>query len=197
MSERLFALIDDYIGALPELRQEAEKEIWRAFGVEGVVFVLDMSGFTSTVRKDGLLAFLARVRRMQKVVGAIIERHLGQVVKAEADNLYALFERPDNAIRAALELTYETPVEISSSIGGVGIGLSQGRLLFVPREDFFGHPVNVASTLAEDEAEAGEVLVDESLVGETWHTFGVEAVPFECTKSGQCIRAFRLRRLAS
>lgn len=66
------------------------------------VLALDMSGFTLGVRRDGILSYLCRIRRMQKLTLPIVVSHGGELVKHEADNLLAIFDEPERAVEAAV-----------------------------------------------------------------------------------------------
>jgi class 3 adenylate cyclase len=154
-----YVLIDRMNAAEPDERPRIEQMIRENFEVEKAVFALDMSGFSLTVRRDGILAYLGLNRRMQLITGPCVARFGGEVVKFEADNLFALFDRPDDAVRAALAINRALRDEPRDRAIRVAIGIDFGRLLSVPGSDCFGDPVNIASKLGEDLAEADEVLL--------------------------------------
>lgn len=151
-----YALIDRLDRCDAGERRTLEELIWSTFGVERTVLALDMSGFSRTVQAQGIVSYLARIRRMQQVSAPLVAARDGEVVKFTADNLMAVFTDPRQALAAAADirrdcLALPEPLEVS-------IGLDHGRFLYVPHSDCFGDPVNVAFKLAEDIAGTGEVL---------------------------------------
>ena len=65
-------------------REAIEAELWKEYGTEQAIFVLDMSGFSLLTRKYGIIHYLSMVRRMQIIAQPIIEEAGGEVVKFEA-----------------------------------------------------------------------------------------------------------------
>jgi class 3 adenylate cyclase len=144
-------------------RQALEALLWREFGAERAVLVLDMSGFSELAIRFGIVHYLSMVRRMQLTAEPIVLRYSGTLVKFEADNCFAMFPDVAGAIQAAIELNgafcaanEATPDELDIRIA---CGIDFGSILVVPGVDFFGNAVNRASKLGEDLAEAGEILV--------------------------------------
>jgi class 3 adenylate cyclase len=144
-------------------RRKIEEELWRRYGTERVVFVLDMSGFSLLTRKHGIVHYLSMVRRMQIIAEPIIETYEGQVIKFEADNCFAIFPDTLSAINAAiaLQLAFDAANLTTSDDLDVHIacGIDYGKILIIDNKDFFGDPVNRACKLGEDVAAAGEILV--------------------------------------
>lgn len=150
-----------------KVRKQVENEIWDRFGIETAVFVLDMSGFSRLTQIHGAVHYLSMVRRMNLALASIIERNQGRLVKFEADNCFAIFPTPVDAIQCgiAANMQFEgmnmlTEPEFDIR---VCIGISFGHILLVEERDFFGDAVNKASRLGEDIAEPGEILVDMKL----------------------------------
>jgi class 3 adenylate cyclase len=143
-------------------KRAIEAGIWERFGVERAVMALDMSHFSLTIRRSGILRCLALIRRMQAFTRPLVERCGGIVVEFHADNLMAVFPDVDQAVEAgvlinrglAKELNAEGKQEIS-----VAIGIDFGRFLFVANEHCYGDTVNVAFKLGEDIARSGEILI--------------------------------------
>ena len=147
----------------PEIRSKIEKTLWETFGEEQAVFVLDMSGFSRLTRKFGIIHYLSMVRRMQLTTGPIVQSYDGYMVKYDADNCFALFPAPLNAVNAAIAMQHAfdatnilTPDDLDIRIA---CGIDYGKILVVGSEDCFGDAVNRASKLGEDVAEAGDILV--------------------------------------
>lgn len=151
------------INAEPERRGEIEREIEFIFGQEKAVLVLDMSGFSRTTRLHGIVSFMLMIHQMKLIARPSIEEHGGLLLKAEADNLFCLFDTASDAVRAASDIVQRLDTvnlllpEERRLYASAGIGY--GRILNVADEDLFGDEVNLASKLGEDVAEKGEVLL--------------------------------------
>jgi adenylate cyclase len=178
--QALFALIDQLNACSGAQRAQAEALVWSRFGVEKAILALDMSEFSLTVRRDGILPYLGSIRRMHVVTAPIVRENAGEVVKYVADNLMAVFDGAGAAVRAA--------VAINRALAGahpglrVSIGIDYGRFLMVPETDCFGDPVNVAYKLGEDVARPGEILITaaarERLGADFPHALREQAVSF-------------------
>lgn len=165
-----YARLDACNLATPAERTALEAELWKRFGTEKTVFVLDMAGFTTKVQKHGLLFFLRKIRYMQAVVGPLLTEWRGTLVKFEADNAYAVFDHPLDAARCALRIhaTFQYLADGLPDVDDVvvSIGLARGRILMIPGHDFFGDAVNVAAKLGEDIAGHRETYVSADLIPE-------------------------------
>lgn len=175
-------MITEYVWSKDDVaRQSAIAEhIWTRYGVEKVVLVVDLSGFTKRAATPrGLLDFLGVVRRMQTAARPIMSEHYGQVVKMEADNCFVAFDDAEEAARAAFRLIAASHAiqEFDAMDLRVCCGLEVGEILLLPEHDFFGHAVNVASKLGEDVADPDEVLVGPAVRAalqlDGWRTTGI------------------------
>ncbi len=181
----------------PDATQRAaiEAELWSSYGVEGVVLVLDMSGFSRLTLKHGVVHYLSMVRRMQRAVQPIIEAHEGEVVKFEADNCFSRFPGVERGLAAAVAIQREfarmEPERDDDRDIHVSIGLDYGRFLLIDRRDFYGSPVNLASKLGEDIAEPGEILVTAAVADRLGETSTAQLSPVRYTISGIDIEAWR------
>lgn len=142
--------------------------IWDRFGTHGTVFISDMASFSSTSRKLGVCHFLKLIHRTRQLVRPVIERNNGTLLKCDADNCYAFFEKPDDAINASFDVSAAL-YELNDSFGlaeqiYLSIGIDYGRVLLIDDVDFFGDPVNTASKLGEDLAIRAETLVTERAI---------------------------------
>lgn len=194
---KLYDLIDQYDAATPEQARPIEAEIWQTYGLDRAILVLDMSGFSRMTRRFGIVHYLAMVRRMQKTTRPLVAAFQGEIVKYEADNLFAVFAEPGQAVRCAVAITERfessnvwTPDERDIH---VSIGLSWGRILHVPNQDFFGNAVNIASKLGEDLAGCSEVLVDDDLYRHLPADMaGLQFEPLEFSIGGLALKAWRV-----
>lgn len=184
--ERLDRLLTDMIER-PEEQAALAAEIERDFSETRAVMVLDMSGFSRTVQQRGIVAFLLMIHQMKRIARPAVEEAGGIVVKAEADNLFCLFDGVAAAVAAARQLTARLDTvnlllpEDRRLYASIGIGW--GAVLNVDEEDLFGDEVNLASKLGEDIAERGMILLTEAARGEAAEA-GIETRPQTVSVSG-------------
>ena len=162
-----FALIDRLIAAPVDGRDAIEQFIWESYQREMAVLALDMSSFSLSVRRNGVVSHLCQIRRMQQLTEPIVAEHGGEVLKYEADNLLAVFAEAADAVAAAVAINHavaDSP-EWSAKTPrlAVSIGIDWGSMLVLPGEDCFGDPVNVAHKLGEDVAGPGEILITDRM----------------------------------
>ncbi len=157
------ALLDTLNAATPERRPAIAQLVVDTFQRHKVVLALDMSGFTLTVRREGILAYLCQIRRMHLLTRPLVLAHGGSVVKNEADNLLAVFDDPTQAVNAALAMMDAAAATVEGNAAAIAfsIGIDQGDILLIEQVDCFGDAVNLAFKLGEDIARAGEILVTE------------------------------------
>ena len=151
----------------PERLAEIDREIWAQFGETHAVWVLDMCGFSRLTMRYGITHFLAMIHRLHGIVKPIIARQKGRVIKTEADNVFAVFDRVEDAVGAARDVQEQLATanvflpddwDLHASIG-----IGYGELLMLSDDDdFYGNELNIASKLGEDIAEAGETLITET-----------------------------------
>jgi class 3 adenylate cyclase len=188
-----YALVDE-IADLPEAdRQAAERRLRERFEVERAVLVLDMSEFSLSVRRSGIVAHLCLIRRVQRLAVPIVATHGGEVLKCEADNVFAVFPEPRGAVHAALAinraLAGASPPDAAGPPPAVGIGIDFGRVLLIPGRDAFGDAVNVAHKLGEDVARGGEILVSDATRERLEEC---PAEPLSLSVSGLHLKAWRI-----
>ena len=155
--QAFLALVDRLNEAGADERARVEAEIWERFGVERALLSLDMSHFSLSVRRSGILPYIALIRRMQAVTRPIVEAGGGTVIKYAADNMIAVFETADEAAAAALAIN--RAIVQGGEKFAVAMGIDFGRFLLIDGADCYGDTVNVACKLGEDVAESGEVLL--------------------------------------
>jgi class 3 adenylate cyclase len=148
-----------------EDRKKIETTLWKAFGTEYAVFVLDMSGFSMLTRKYGIVHYLSMVKRMQLTTEPIIRSFGGEMLKYEADNCFAVFPDPLAAVNAAIAMQHafasENILTSDDQDIHIAVGIDYGKLLIIGHEDCYGDPVNRASKMGEDVAAAGEILISQ------------------------------------
>lgn len=162
---RLDALLSRIIEE-PERRQEISQEIARDFTQRRAVLVLDMSGFSRTTQLHGVVTFLMMIHQMRLLAVPTIQAFGGKLVKAEADNLFCLFDSVDTAVKASREIITRLNT-VNVLLPGdrrlyASIGVGWGDILVLEDEDLFGDEVNLSSKLGEDVAQGGQILLTEA-----------------------------------
>lgn len=150
----------------PEQIQDIDRQIHAIFDQDCAILVLDLSGFSRLTIRYGIVHFLAMIHRMTTIASPIIERCQGRVVKQEADNLFAVFTRVDDAVAAAIEIFQAFEI-VNVDLPNdqdlyAGLGIGYGTTLIVGNQDLFGKEMNLASKLGEDLARQGEILLTEA-----------------------------------
>lgn len=195
--EQLQKLLKEY-NEYPERQAEVEAQINDEFGQRVAIMVIDSCGFSRTVRQHGIVNYLARLERLVRLVGPMIEEHDGRVLRAEADNIFALFPDARHAVECAaaiqknIEIANE-PLPAASEIY-VAIGVGYGQVLLVGEDDAWGDEMNIACKLGEDLAEQGEVLLTPSAYESLGKRTKWEVEDFSVRISGLDVQAYKLKR---
>ena len=87
MSRSFFDLIDRMEELAPGDRTALEEEVWREFGVKMAIMALDMSQFSVSVRRSGIVPYIQLIRRMRLLTAPLVAAAGGDVVKYEADKI--------------------------------------------------------------------------------------------------------------
>jgi class 3 adenylate cyclase len=102
---------------------------------------------------------------MEEAARPAVRSNGGRVIKQDADDLFAIFGNPAEALEAALDIfrafdavNIVAPAE-RDIYGSIGIGYGD---LLVVGGDLFGSEVNLACKLGEDLAKKKEILLTES-----------------------------------
>lgn len=188
-------LLDTLNAATPEDRPAIEALIRKSFQVHRAALVLDMTDFSISVRRTGILAHLALIRRMQVLCQSPIEQAGGEVVKHDADNVFAVFAKAAQALQAAEAIQRQLADHgLETADGrtvGASIGVDSGDILLIRETDFFGDAVNIAAKLGEDLAGRGEILVTARAYEEAGQPADYEAA--EYAVSGMPVAVWRRR----
>ena len=183
-SKRSFYEALDSRGETAEERSAFDQLVREQCEQTGAVLITDLSGFTRTTREHGVIHFLSLFRKCQKICVPIIERHGGELMKDEADDLFALFSSPKDAISAGLQMQREIRtanlVAAATDQIGLAIGIGYGPLLRFT-DDAFGDAVNIAFKLGEDLASSGEIRVGTSAF-ETAKSEGLDSSEYEVSE---------------
>lgn len=183
-----FTLVDRLSEAGAEERARIEAEIWRRFGANKAILALDMSQFSLSVRRSGILPYLALIRRMQALTAPLVAVNRGRVIKYEADNLFASFDEPADAVRAAVAINQI--IMRGGERFSVAVGIDYGRMLLIDGADCYGDTMNVACKLGEDVAQSGEVLLTQAAAERLGPGFPYRLAPQQVSVSGLEVNVF-------
>jgi adenylate cyclase len=171
----------------PDWKDDIAKAIEETFTQERAIMVLDLSGFSRTTQKKGIISFMLMINQMRRLATPMVARRGGTVVKAEADNLFCLFPSASDAVAAAQEIAGQLDtanvVLPSDSALYASFGIGYGQVLNIADEDLWGDELNQTSKLGEDIAEKGQILLTESAWGQVKDE-GLEASEQHVTISG-------------
>jgi adenylate cyclase len=143
------------------LRERSEREV--------VIFVSDSSGFTRKTHEYGVAHFLAVMTQCYRRLLPVFRKYRGTLLARNADNMLAIFDRPEQALRASVEMQRRlrrfNAGKNDRDQFHLCIGIESGRA-FVLKDNVYGACVNVASKLGEDLAGKGEILVTGGVAGQ-------------------------------
>jgi class 3 adenylate cyclase len=127
------------------------------------VVLADMKDFTKRTEEDRLESAEA-VQKMSDILKNNVERYGGWGTNTEGDSFIACFEKPDQAIIAALR-SLEEIAEYNNKTSQekqiyIRIGISSGEILFKSGRPFIGDAVNIAARIMK-KAEPNRILVSE------------------------------------
>jgi adenylate cyclase len=146
----------------PDAVERIDREIAASFVQRVAILALDMCDFTAITERRGIIHYLAMIEEMTRAAAPAVEANNGIVVKQEADNLFAAFANPQDALEGALDIliafeAVNTVVPDERDLYGC-IGIGYGDAIVV-EGDMFGAEVNLACKLGEDIARRHEILL--------------------------------------
>jgi class 3 adenylate cyclase len=150
----------------PEQATAIDQTIHQTFSRDCAILVLDMSGFSRLTLRYGIIHFLGMIHRMTAITTPLVHGKGGQVVKQEADNLFAIFKDVLPAVGAAIDI-FKAFAAVNTGLPDeqdlyAGIGVGYGATLIVEDNDLYGSEMNLACKLGEDLARRGELLLTEA-----------------------------------
>ncbi|MDX2097037.1 MAG: adenylate/guanylate cyclase domain-containing protein [Leptolyngbyaceae cyanobacterium bins.59] len=175
----------------PEQSEQIDAEIRRRFAQIHAVVVLDMAGFSRRTATQGIIPTLSLIHQMNCLAACVVEESGGEIIKLEADNIFAIF--PD--VSCAVETSVAILEKLLAMNLEASVGIGYGELLMVVAgdqygNDIYGNEMNLASKLGEDLAEHGEILITESAY-QAWEGSNEVWVPVDFLISHLQIRAYR------
>jgi class 3 adenylate cyclase len=155
-------LLRDY-NELPDERQRIVAEIERRFCHTIAILVVDTCGFSRRARASGIVHFLAHQERLERIIEPAFARYGGRLLRAEADNFFAVLPDTLAAVRCALEILDDVAVANealpTADESQVSIGIGYGSVLDAGDRYLYGDEMNQAFKLGEDLARENEVLL--------------------------------------
>jgi class 3 adenylate cyclase len=109
------------------------------------------------------------VREHYAILGEVVRKHDGSIVKTRGDGIHAAFLTPDAALLASIEMQQSIERfndEKSNDPITIRIGINSGSSISVnlnDRLDYYGKTVNLAARL-EGEGEAGDITMSREFV---------------------------------
>ena len=130
------------------------------------ILVLDLTGFTETTQRGGALMSFLRILDAQKLCIPVLHEHAADFVHTFADDIVGIFEKPEAALNAALEIQRRTAAMRELDGDGTqraecAISLGYGPVYAIGPKHAMGDEMNRASKLGEDTARGGEILITE------------------------------------
>ncbi len=165
-----------------------EKELWERFGDTRAVMMLDSTGFSRATQESGIVFYLTLISRLRKIGREVFAESSVFRWREEADNLYASFPTPDEAVFAAFAIHRRLEEENIQLPGGAtfgaSIGIGYGRMLRSDTEGMYGNEMNLASKLGEDTGEHGQTLLTDAAYRNLSQPSAVRAQKREAHTSG-------------
>jgi class 3 adenylate cyclase len=162
-----------FVTSLQEFRDLFSSEVLRPgqeIAVQNLtVLFTDLKGSTSMYKTVGDATAYSIVQDHFDALTDIVRKHMGGVVKTMGDAILAVFTKPEDGMRAAIEMH-----KAIQSVGLKGdkkeklilkIGIHTGPCYAVNQNeklDYFGSTLNVASRI-EAHCEGGDILISEKM----------------------------------
>ncbi len=139
--------------------------IWEKFATKSAILVTDSSQFSFKTRIRGIIHYLSLILRSHDIIFPIIKKYNGDFLKAEADNILAIFPNVEDAINSAIEINLKL-AEYNDTVPenedyNICTGIGWGKVIRY-EDELFGNEVNIAFQLGEDIAKKDEILLTPS-----------------------------------
>jgi class 3 adenylate cyclase len=192
--DRLEKLIEERLKPGAD-KDRIDARIWDLFGESWAVMFTDLSGFSRSVAKFGIIHFLQTIFESQRILVPCIDTHDGILLKSEGDSLLVIFRSVRKALDCSLAMQktvqdYNKGREDTDRIL-LCVGIGFGRVLRIGDNDVFGAEVNAAAKLGEDTAKAGEILVTGAVAEAGVDVRGISFAGIDTVPPG-AERAFRV-----
>jgi class 3 adenylate cyclase len=126
-----------------------------------VLMFTDLENSTALYGRLGEEAAFEAIQKHFELMAGSVKGHGGQVVKTIGDSIMAVFESPEDALKAALEIQHTG----REGLLKIRIGIHQGHCFCTRAEqvDYFGTTVNIAARVM-GRAKGGEILMTSTVV---------------------------------
>ena len=130
------------------------------------ILVLDVTGFTVAAMRGGSLNSFLRILDTHKICFPVLRETKAVQIRAFADDVTAIFDDPDVALSAALEIHrrihhFNTVLAKHEHPPESCIGIGYGSVYEIGSDRAIGGEMNRTSILGEDTARANETLITE------------------------------------
>jgi adenylate cyclase len=146
--------------------QRADSAMNQRFTKRKAVLVIEMYEQAEIAHEHGVLPFIDMVLTMKRHCGMAVKHRHGKCVRSIETKIIgqimALFDRPIDCMRAAIEARYRCRDEDFT----LAIGAGFTEILDLDACNAFGDAVNMAFKLGEDVAKGGEILITENIKNE-------------------------------
>mmetsp|Transcript_33074 Transcript_33074/g.77366 ORF Transcript_33074/g.77366 Transcript_33074/m.77366 type:complete len:486 (+) Transcript_33074:105-1562(+) len=164
------------------------------------VIVSDLSGFTSTTRKWGIVHMASLIIRQRQLCLPMLHRRGALHIGFEADNLIVAFPVVAEAVLAAVELrdilarhnsnlTDDSVSHYRIKLNGVGVHCGSG-VLVDRRGNLYGEAARGAYHLGEDVCEGGSVLITKAVKETIESHRAFAAANFSAVNDEECGQCF-------
>jgi class 3 adenylate cyclase len=172
------------IEELLRLRRTATEVIHKKFEKDTTILLADMKDFTVRTQKDSIESAQA-VQTMSDLIGNAVHTYDGIGFNTEGDSYIATFDKPEQAIMAALKSVnaineYNGKAKEENRIF-IHVGISFGEVMFKRDLPFVGTAVNLAARIMK-EAEPNKVVITEKTYK---YVCGLRGFDFVCLGSKQ------------
>jgi len=141
----------------------ADDAMNKRFRKNKCVLVIEMYQQAEVAHEHGVLPFIDMVLTMKRHCGMAVKHRHGKCVRSIETKIIgqimALFDRPIDCMRAAIEARYRCREENFE----LAIGAGFTEILDLDACNAFGDAVNMAFKLGEDVAKGGEILITDNV----------------------------------
>eukprot|EP01130_Rhizamoeba_saxonica_P001669 TRINITY_DN11541_c0_g1_i1.p1 TRINITY_DN11541_c0_g1~~TRINITY_DN11541_c0_g1_i1.p1 ORF type:complete len:405 (+),score=95.56 TRINITY_DN11541_c0_g1_i1:40-1254(+) len=148
------------------MSQSSADESYEQYKNVGIL-MSDMSGFTRSVRKMGIIHFASIIQKMRQLCSFVFKKHDALHIFFEADNCWILFPSAEKALEAATECAYVMAdwnenyaknEDWEINLSGMAVDFSEETVFVDDEGKFYGETVDRAFYLGEEVVEDGNVI---------------------------------------
>lgn len=147
-----------------QLGKLSQRELDAKYLQRKAILTLDLTGFTMRSQTRGQAHAFLRILDAQKICIPVFQEYGATLIRAFADDVVALFDRPEQALDAAFQVHARVAAFNRSSLAGADpaeccIGIGYGDVYAIGANLAMGDEMNRAAKLGEDIARGFETLV--------------------------------------